>query len=47
MFGWKRDESVTHEDFAALATLVMRMDGKLDAILDDLDINYGEETDHP
>jgi hypothetical protein len=44
--GRRDDEHVTGDDFALLGQMLMRLDAKLDAILDELGIDYGEETDH-
>ena len=46
MFGRRNGEDARREDFLTLATMLMRMDAKLDLILDELEIDHGEETDH-
>ena len=46
MFGRRSGEDARREDFSILAMMLMRMDAKLDLILDELEIDHGEETDH-
>jgi len=46
MFGRRSREDARREDFLILAAMLMRMDAKLDLILDELEIDHGEETDH-
>lgn len=46
MFGRQSGEDARREDFVILAATLMRMDVKLDLILDELEIDHGEETDH-
>ena len=46
MFGMRSGDDARREDFSILAAMLMRMDAKLDLILDELEIDHGEETDH-
>jgi hypothetical protein len=46
VFGWRSGDDARREDFLILAAMLMRMDAKLDLILDELEIDHGEETDH-
>jgi hypothetical protein len=46
VFGKRSGEDARREDFLILAATLMRMDAKLDLILDELEIDHGEETDH-
>jgi len=39
-------DDARREDFSILSAMLMRMDAKLDLILDELEIDHGEETDH-
>jgi hypothetical protein len=45
LFGRTRDDA-RREEFTLLGKMLMRMDAKLDLILEELDIDDGEETDH-
>jgi hypothetical protein len=47
VFGRGSEEAARREDFLLLSAMLMRMDAKLDAILEEFDIEHGEETDHP
>jgi hypothetical protein len=46
VFGRQGGDDARREDFLILAAMLMRMDAKLDLILDELEIDHGEETDH-
>ena len=46
VFGMRSGDDARREDFSILSAMLMRMDAKLDLILDELEIDHGEETDH-
>jgi hypothetical protein len=45
VFGRRSGDDARREDFSILGAMLMRMDAKLDLILDELEIDDGEETD--
>jgi hypothetical protein len=46
VFGRARDDAKWDEAFRLAASMLMRIDAKLTLILDELEIDDGEETDH-
>jgi hypothetical protein len=47
VFGRGRQDESRQQEFLILGAMLMRMDAKLDLILEHLDIDDGEETDQP